>query len=105
MFKHTAIVGTARLTWYGLDDKQVRERVVRWVNIFWKDYASKYPGSLRYAVNNGWYDSYPGIQITRLWKDPDAIAWPAKNPTVIEKIPLWHGEKLRFERGMIIADA
>ena len=83
-------VGTAEFRRYGLDDRQARRLLARWIRACWDRYRARkrevYPGSMADAIDNGWH-KLPWAHIRRIWCPIPGIV-PCKDWTVIEKFEL-----------------
>jgi hypothetical protein len=74
-------IGTAEFSRWGLDDRQARRLLARWLRIAWPKYraekAAKYPGSMADAIDNGW-DRPPIAGIARTYCPPSLVAQNAR---------------------------
>lgn len=93
-------VGTAEFRRYGLDDRQARRLLNRWIRLCWDRYRTRkheeYPGSMADAIDNGWYD-FPRAYIRRIWCPTPGIV-PCVNWTVIERFDLSDEARSEFDR-------
>lgn len=83
IYRYQFAVGTAEFHRYGLDDRRARRLLARWLRLVWPrvkaHVASKYPGSMSDAINNGWHGQ-PEASIYRASCDSAYIVqcepWP-----------------------------
>ena len=96
---YLATIGCRALHWYGGDDRHARQVVARWIGIFWERYSSEDRGSIAHAINN----RKPGIRIGRKRLTSSGVV-PCTPFAMVESLPEWSGEPVRYERGMIIVE-
>jgi hypothetical protein len=91
-YRYSFLAGTAEWHRWGLDDRQAKRLMARWLRLQWDKFRAKihekYPGSMADALNNSWYDKDPTCQIGRIWVKAPACVVPCENLTIIEDFPL-----------------
>lgn len=84
-YRYQFSVGTYEFSRYGLDDRQARRLLARWLRLIWPKAVAhthaKYPGSMADSTNSGWY-SAPEAQISRVWVD---VVVPIEGHVTIER--------------------
>ena len=95
MYFYRLMAGLKVIDYFGGDDRYARKVLARWISLFWERYRSQYPGSIRYAANNGWYGSEVVGTIARVWCDVSGVV-PCKFMTIIERFDM--SERAEFIR-------